>query len=49
MELKVIRFNTWEELKEAALKYEQMGYICEARGWDDIRYNRLHISTEEDK
>lgn len=47
MELKILRFKTWEELKRAAFMYEQMGYVCEVRGWDDIRHNRLHILTED--
>ena len=41
---KVIRFGSWNKLKRAIPKYEKLGYECEVRGWDDMRFNRLTIT-----
>jgi hypothetical protein len=49
MVLKVQRFKTWEELKREALRLQDLGYICEVKGWDDMRYNKLTISIEEEE
>lgn len=44
MVIKKIKYNTWTELRKEALKYEQQGYVCEVKGWEDIRNNMLTIS-----
>ena len=52
MEEKVIRFLSWKELLKAIPKYEKLGYECEVKGWDDMRFNRLTITdvlSKEDK
>ena len=50
---RVIRCETWEDLKKTAKKYANMGFRCEVRGWDDIRNNKLTIlddwGIEEDR
>lgn len=50
---RVIRCETWENLKKTAKKYANMGFRCEVRGWDDIRNNKLTIlddwEIEEDR
>lgn len=50
---RVIRCETWEDLKKKAKKYANMGFRCEVRGWDDIRNNKLTIldgwGMEEDQ
>lgn len=43
MILKVEKFNTWEELKEEALRLEKLGYICEVKGWAGIQENKLVV------
>ena len=51
MLLKRIKYNTWAELRKQALKYEQLGYVVEVKGWADIGNNILSISEsmeEED-
>ncbi len=48
MVLKVKKFRTWEELKQAALKYESLGIKTEVKGWDDIRANKLTIYDDEE-
>lgn len=47
MVVRKVRFNSWEELKAAILKYEQMGYSCEVRGWDDISGNVLSLIIDD--
>ena len=39
-------FKTWAELKKKALKYEQLGFKCEVRGWADISNNILTVSDQ---
>lgn len=41
--LRVEKYKRWSDLVEAALRYESQGISCEARGWDDIRYNKLTV------
>lgn len=41
---KVIRFGSWNELKRAIPKYEKLGYECEIKGWDDMRFNQMTIT-----
>lgn len=48
MVLKRIRYNTWAELRKQALKYEQLGYKVEVKGWADIGANILSISENEE-
>ena len=40
---RVIRCESWEDLKKTAKKYSNMGYRCEVRGWDAIRDNKLTL------
>lgn len=52
MVLKRIKYSSWSELRKQALKYEQLGYVCEVKGWADIGNNVLSISEsmeEEDE
>ena len=42
-------FKTWAELKKKALKYEQLGFVCEVRGWADISNNILTVSDGEEE
>lgn len=49
MVIKRIKYNTWSELRKQALKYEQLGYKCEVKGWADIGSNTLTISSEEEE
>lgn len=42
-------FKTWAELKKKALKYEQLGFKCEVRGWADISNNILTVSDGEEE
>lgn len=49
---RVIRCESWEDLKKTAKRHEEMGFKCEVRGWDDIRNNKLTILDDwnvEDK
>jgi hypothetical protein len=48
MVIKVQKFRTWAELVQEALRLADLGFICEVRGWNDMRANKLTISTEED-
>lgn len=48
MEIRRIKYKSWAELKKQALKYEQLGFICEVKGWADISANVLTISAEEE-
>lgn len=41
--IKTIKFENWSELKRAIPGYEKLGYECEVRGWDGMRYNILTI------
>lgn len=43
MGLRVEHYKTWEQLKEAALRYEALGIKTEVKGWDAIRANKLTI------
>lgn len=45
MEIRVIRCETWENLIETARRYAELGYICEVKGWEAIRDNKLTIRT----
>lgn len=47
--LKVVSFRTWEELMKEAFRLEKLVYICEVKGWNDMRFNRLTVSTEDVK
>ena len=48
MEVKRVKFKSWAELRKEALRLEQLGFICEVKGWADIRTNTLTVSTEEE-
>lgn len=41
-------FKTWAELRKKALKYEQLGFKCEVKGWADISNNILTVSDGEE-
>ena len=43
MVIKKIKFSDWKKLKEAAIRYSQLGYEVECRGWNDISGNILTI------
>ena len=47
MIVKAVRFSSWEALKKEALRLQNLGYICEVKGWDDMRNNKLTIKTED--
>lgn len=49
MIIKRQKFKTWGELKKQALRYEQLGYVCEVRGWPDISNNVLTVSDGEEE
>lgn len=49
MEVKRVKFRSWAELRKEALRLEQLGFICEVKGWADIRTNTLTVSTEEEE
>lgn len=49
MVIRVQRFRTWAELVQEALRLADLGFNCEVRGWDDMRANKLTISTEEEE
>lgn len=48
MEVKRVKFKSWAELRKEALRLEQLGFICEVKGWADMRTNTLTVSTEEE-
>lgn len=41
--IRIERFNSWQQLKKAALRYESQGIESEVRGWEDMRANKLTI------
>ena len=45
--IKVIRFNSWIELVSEALRLESLGYTCEVKGFEDMRYNKLTVYADE--
>ncbi|MBP3240087.1 MAG: hypothetical protein J6M92_06030 [Oribacterium sp.] len=47
MVIKVLKFETWKELYKEAVRLSKLGYICEVKGWDDIRANRLTVSVKD--
>lgn len=47
MVIRVQRFRTWKELLKEADRLVKLGYICEVKGWEDIRTNKLTISTKD--
>lgn len=49
MIIKKIKFNNWEELKKTAIRYSNMGYEVEVRGWNDISGNILTIKNYDFK
>lgn len=49
MVIKKIKFNNWEELKKNAIRYSDMGYDVEVRGWNDISGNILTIKNYDFK
>ena len=48
MEVKRVKFKSWAELRKEALRLEQLGFICEVKGWADMRTNTLTVSTDEE-
>lgn len=49
MIIKKIKFNNWEDLKKTAIRYNDMGYDVEVRGWNDISGNILTIKNYDFK
>lgn len=49
MIIKKIKFNNWEELKKTTIRYSDMGYDVEVRGWNDISGNILTIKNYDFK
>lgn len=49
MIVKKIKFNNWEDLKKNAIRYNDMGYDVEVRGWNDISGNILTIKNYDFK
>ncbi len=49
MIIKKIKFNNWEDLKKNAIRYSDMGYDVEVRGWNDISGNILTIKNYDFK
>lgn len=49
MVIKKIKFNNWEDLKKNAIRYSDMGYDVEVRGWNDISGNILTIKNYDFK
>lgn len=49
MVIKKIKFNNWEELKKNAIRYSDIGYDVEVRGWNDISGNILTIKNYDFK
>ena len=47
MEVKRVKFRSWAQLRKEALRLEQLGFICEVKGWADMRTNTLTVSTKE--
>lgn len=47
MEVKRVKFRTFSQLRKEALRLEQLGFICEVKGWADMRTNTLTVSKEE--
>ncbi len=47
MVIKVLKFKTWEELYKESERLSKLGYICEVKGWDDMRNNRLTVSSKD--
>lgn len=46
---KDVRFRTWKELLKTALKLEKQGYICEVKGFEGMRFNKLTITYNDEK
>lgn len=47
MVIKILKFKTWEELYKESERLSKLGYICEVKGWDDMRNNRLTVSSKD--
>ena len=47
MVIKVLKFRTWEELYKESVRLSKLGYICEVKGWEDMRANRLTVSSKD--
>ena len=47
MEVKRVKFRTFSQLRKEALRLEQLGFICEVKGWADMRTNTLTVSKDE--
>ena len=47
MEVKRVKFRTFSQLSKEALRLEQLGFICEVKGWADMRTNTLTVSKDE--
>lgn len=45
--IKTITFNSWPELVKESLRLSALGYICEVKGWEAMRFNKLTVMTED--
>ncbi len=43
MIIKKIKYKSWKNLKDNAIRFSNLGYDVEVRGWDDISGNILTI------
>lgn len=41
MIIKKIKYKSWKDLKDNAIRFSNLGYDVEVRGWDDISGNIL--------
>ena len=49
MIIKKIKYKSWKDLKDNAIRFSDLGYDVEVRGWDDISGNILTIKDYDFK
>lgn len=49
MIIKKIKYKSWKDLKDNAIRFSDLGYDVEVRGWDDISGNILTIKNYDFK
>lgn len=49
MIIKKIKYKSWKDLKDNAIRFSNLGYDVEVRGWDDISGNILTIKDYDFK
>lgn len=45
--IKTMAFRTWTELLTESARLSALGYICEVKGWEAMRFNKLTVMTED--